>query len=78
VSTIALTGFGWIQIAGVAAVLTHGTVVAAQPVAYLATAGAVDPLSATIASTVTQPVIGVVIRVSAAAAWSVVLLNGFP
>jgi len=70
-SAVALTGFGWIQIKGMAAVLTSGTVTLGAPVAAIAVAGAVGP----IAAIATQPPVGFCQRVAAGAAWSTIQLN---
>jgi len=72
VSTVAISGYGWLQTHGLALILTHGTVVTGQPVAWVATAGAVDPTAA-----VTNTPVGVCRRVAAAGAWSSVELTGF-
>lgn len=68
------TNWGWLQTAGTAAVLQSGTLVLGAPAAAIQVAGAAGPLSATIATTVTQPVIGRVQQVSAGT-WSVVNLT---
>ena len=64
----------WIQTAGLACVLTSGTVVLGAPVANIQVAGAVGPLSATIATTVVQQVVGSCQRVAATGAWSAIRL----
>ena len=70
--------YGWVQTAGMDCVLTSGTVVLGAPVANIQVAGAVGPLSTTIATTVVQQVVGTCQRVAAGAAWSAVklLLDG--
>lgn len=74
VSAIVTLTYGWVQTAGIACVLTSGTVVLGAPVANIQVAGAVGPLSVTIGTTVVQQVVGTCQRVNAGAAWSTIKL----
>ena len=71
VSIIALTGFGWIQTQGMAAVLTSGTVTLGAGVATIAVAAAAGP----IAAIATNAPIGFCQRVAASGAWSSIMLT---
>jgi hypothetical protein len=65
-AAVAAAAFGWVQTAGLASVLTEGTVViGAEVVADTATAGACGPATAA-----TETTIGAVRRVAATTAWS--------
>jgi len=70
VSPIAAGAYGWIQTAGTAAVLTQGTVVLGNPVAYIQVAARVGPAAA-----VTDSKVGFCQRVAAAGAWSTIKLT---
>lgn len=54
----------WVQTRGVAAVKQHGTLVLGNMTAIGVTAGSVDPISTTIATTITQDIMGWVSQVS--------------
>jgi len=76
--TVAIGGFGWAQTGGHGLVLTNGTVVLGKTVVpSLTTAGAVDAMALTEATPNTgsdQPVVGVVRKVGASTAHSLVAL----
>lgn len=65
VEPIAAGAYGWIQTAGIASVLTSGTVILGNPVGYIQVAAAVGPIAA-----VTDSVVGFCQRVAASGAWS--------
>jgi hypothetical protein len=69
-SAIAAGAYGWVQTAGIAAILTQGTLVLGNPAAYIQVAARVGPPAA-----VTDGVVGFVQRVAAAAAWSSIRLT---
>ena len=77
VSVIATSGgTGWLQTAGVAAVLTAGTVIIGnRVVSPTGTAGAVGPETATATTSDNEVDVGVVMDVAANAAWSTIFLR---
>lgn len=75
-AAIAANGWGWFQTHGPCMCLTDGTVVIGQMVAASqSVAGAVTPLSTTIATTVTQVIVGRVIRVAVTTSYSTIFLQ---
>ena len=64
-TNLSASKFGWLQTKGLATVLTNGTVaVGAFVVASLTTAGSIEAMSITIATSVTEEIIGVVRHVA--------------
>lgn len=76
VSPIPADDYGWIQVQGMANVLTAGTlVIGNRAVAQTGTAGACGPETATAATSKTEVTIGTVARVAASTAWSAIDLR---
>jgi hypothetical protein len=73
---LAIGAYGWFQVHGLASVLTNGTVVAGNLVVNSqGTAGAVEAMSATIATTVIEVPIGRVAHVATSTNYSTIDLN---
>ena len=76
VSAPTTTQYCWIQTAGMASVLTSGTVVLGSPVNNIQVAGAVGPPeNTTVATLAKQLVVGICQRVAASGAWSDIKLT---